>query len=171
MLIDTVRCEVFNASYEPLNPISARRALRLYLDGKATILSEHTSVSVRSGSKTHPIPTRIVLNYMVRRTSPHVTAQLTNRNLFLRDGYTCQYCERHKKEFGRGETLTRDHVHPRDLGGQDVWENVATACNRCNNKKANKPLEKTGMKLIRKPYAPTRHDLWYRGRGSIKFEL
>ena len=46
---------------------------------------------------------------------------LTRRNLFQRDNHTCQYC-------GSREQLSIDHVMPRSRGGQDIWENVTTAC-------------------------------------------
>jgi 5-methylcytosine-specific restriction endonuclease McrA len=169
MLIDTVRCEVFNASYEPLNSVSARRALNLYLKGKATILAEHGSISAHSGSDIHPVPTQIVLNYMVKGIrATKSPAMLNQRNLFLRDGHTCQYCLRHKSELESGEILTRDHVYPKDLGGKDEWENVVTACVKCNNKKANKLLHEVGFKLLREPIQPSRFEIWNRQKKSDK---
>lgn len=165
MMIDAVRCEVYNASFEPLNSVPARRALNLYLKGKATILEEHDTFSVHSGDDIHPVPIRIKMNYMVKGLRSTITpAQLTQRNLFMRDGHTCQYCYRHKSELSHGETLTRDHVHPKDLGGKDVWENVVTACQKCNNKKANKKLSQLGWELHRQPFQPTRFEIWNRDR-------
>lgn len=164
-MIDSVRCEVFNASYEPLAPVSVRRALNLLMKGKATILSEHESFCVHSGNDVHPVPVQIRLNYMVKGIrATKSPAVLTQRNLFVRDGHTCQYCLRHKSELEDGEILTRDHVHPKDLGGLDTWDNVVTACVKCNNRKANKPLASTGMTLHRKPFQPSRYEIWSRNK-------
>lgn len=167
MILDAIRCEVYNASYEPLTTVTGRRALTLYLKGKATIIEEHATFSVHSEDAIHPVPTRIVLNYMVKGIRSTVTpAVLTQRNLFIRDGHTCQYCLRHKSELEDGEKLTRDHVHPKDLGGLDIWENVVTACQKCNNKKANKLLHQVGYKLHRDPFQPTRYEIWNRNRSK-----
>ena len=64
--------------------------------------------------------------------------------IYERDDHTCQYC-------GATKHLTIDHVIPRSRGGQDTWENMVVACSKCNIKKANTPLEQTGMKLLREP--------------------
>ncbi|MHB8409993.1 MAG: HNH endonuclease [Acidiferrobacterales bacterium] len=75
---------------------------------------------------------------------------LTPNALFARDRMLCLYCgTRHS----RGE-LTRDHVRPLSRGGLDVWENVVTACKRCNNRKAARTPEEAGMPLLGVPYAP-----------------
>ena len=44
---------------------------------------------------------------------------------------------------------------PMSKGGADSWENVVTACFRCNNLKGNKTLEQWGVHaLIAIPYVP-----------------
>lgn len=169
-MIESVRCEVLNASYEPLSIISGRRGLVLYLKGKAEILSEHPSYEVRSDNDIHPIPTQVRLFTMVKgRPTTRTPAQLTNRNLFIRDRYTCQYCGRARGELKNSEFLTRDHVHPQDKGGPDIWGNVVTACNKCNNKKANLTLEELAMmgvplRFVKgedwKPHKPTVFEIW-----------
>lgn len=160
-MIDSIRCEVLNASYDPLSIVSARRALNLCLKGKATIVSEHPELVVQSANDLYPVPTQILLNEMVksRRTS-RAAAQLTQRNMFIRDKYTCQYCNRHKSDLRRGEFLTRDHVHPQSKGGKDVWTNVVTACNSCNNKKADFLLDDLDMTLAKTPSVPTVFEIW-----------
>jgi 5-methylcytosine-specific restriction endonuclease McrA len=160
-MIDSVRCEVYNASYEPLSIVSGRRALVLYLKGKASILEEHASYTVNAGETHFPVPTRILLKEMVRsRPTTRVPAQLTQRNLFIRDKYTCQYCGRHRSKLKHSEFLTRDHVHPQDKGGKDIWTNVITACNKCNNKKANILLTECEMSLLKEPTVPTVFEIW-----------
>ena len=78
---------------------------------------------------------------------------LTNRALFRRDGYICMYCG---EQFKHAD-LTRDHIIPMSRGGKDCWENVVTACYRCNNQKGNKtPEEWHGHKLLAVPYVPNK---------------
>ena len=163
MGLDTTRCVVLNATYEPITIVSSKRALILYLEGKAMIVEEHPELVVRSPSQTFPVPTSIVLKHFVKgRMVFRTKALLTQRNLFIRDQYTCQYCGRNKQQLRSSEFLTRDHVIPRHVGGRDIWENVVTCCNSCNNKKAYHLLEDINMTLLKFPTAPTIFELWTR---------
>lgn len=76
---------------------------------------------------------------------------LTNTALFARDRYLCLYCGDH---FHRGE-LTRDHVVPISRGGYDAWENVVTACLRCNVRKGGRTPAQASMPLLAVPYRPS----------------
>lgn len=168
-IIDHVRCEVLNASYDPLSIVSGRRALVLVLKGKASVLTEHADAALSTLSNRYPIPTQIVLKEMVKsRPTTRVPAQLTQRNLFIRDKYQCQYCGRHRSELKHTEFLTRDHIHPQDKGGKDVWENIITACNRCNNKKANYHLKDSGMTLLKIPKTPTVFEIWSKTASKFR---
>ena len=163
MGLDTTRCVVLNATYEPITIVSSKRALILYLEGKAMIVEEHPDLVVRSPNQTFPVPTSIVLKHFVKgRMVFRTKALLTQRNLFIRDQYTCQYCGRYKQQLKSSEFLTRDHVLPRHIGGRDIWENVVTCCNSCNNKKAYHLLEDINMTLLKIPTAPTIFELWTR---------
>jgi 5-methylcytosine-specific restriction endonuclease McrA len=163
MGLDTTRCVVLNATYEPITIVSSKRALILFLEGKAMIVEEHPELVVRSPSQTFPVPTSIVLKHFVKgRMVFRTKALLTQRNLFIRDQYTCQYCGRNKQQLKSSEFLTRDHVMPRHIGGRDIWENVVTCCNSCNNKKAYHLLEDINMTLLKIPTAPTIFELWTR---------
>lgn len=75
---------------------------------------------------------------------------LTNRTLFQRDRNLCLYCG---NQFPVS-ALTRDHVLPASRGGESVWENCVTACERCNHKKADRTPEEANMKLLAVPYTP-----------------
>lgn len=58
------------------------------------------------------------------------------RNLaFERDGYACVYCG------DKSTVLHCDHVVPVNRGGTDDLENLATACQPCNQSKRDKPLD------------------------------
>ncbi|MFO7524189.1 MAG: HNH endonuclease [Ignavibacteriaceae bacterium] len=73
---------------------------------------------------------------------------LTRRNILRRDGYKCAYC-------GRGDLpLTVDHIIPRARGGDDVWENLISACTKCNNKKGDRTPDEARMALIYRPFKP-----------------
>ena len=168
MGFESARCVVLNATYEPITIVSSKRALILYHEGKALIVEEHPELVVRSPSQTFPVPTSIVLKQFVKgRMVFRTKALLTQRNLFIRDQYTCQYCGRNKQQMRSAEFLTRDHVTPRHMGGRDIWENVVTCCNSCNNKKAYHLLEDINMTLLKIPTAPTIFELWTRQQKRL----
>ncbi|MEM9540857.1 MAG: HNH endonuclease [Cyanobacteria bacterium P01_E01_bin.42] len=133
---------VLNASYEPLNITSWRRAVVLLLKGKAEQL-EYQKAELRTR---FPIPTVIRLRYYVR--VPYKEIPLTRRNILERDNHTCQYCSY------KGDGLTLDHVHPRSRGGGDSWDNLVTACVRCNVRKGSRTPEEANMPLLSKPRRP-----------------
>lgn len=74
----------------------------------------------------------------------------TRRNVYKRDGHTCQYCG------GRPglHELTIDHVIPRSRGGASSWENCVTACRPCNARKANRLAHELNLTLRKPPTAP-----------------
>lgn len=93
---------------------------------------------------------------------------LNNQTLFKRDAYLCMYCgERYHRR-----DLSRDHVTPISLGGEDSWRNVVTACKRCNNQKADNTPEKAGMQLIAVPFVPTHAEYIYlQGRKVLADQM
>ena len=134
---------VLNASYEPLNITTWRRATVMLLKGKAEGLEHDLSRPLRPD---HFLPTVIRLRQFVR--VPYRPLPLTRRNVFQRDAHTCQYC-------GSTEiALSIDHVSPRSRGGNDLWENVTTACLPCNVRKGNRTPREAGMTLAREPRRP-----------------
>lgn len=82
--------------------------------------------------------------------SEGVVPALSNAGLFRRDRMLCLYCGTHLLP----ALLTRDHVIPTSRGGTDTWENCATACKPCNQRKSNMTPEEAGMALLAVPYAP-----------------
>ena len=137
---------VLNASFEPLNVCTVRRAHVLVFKGKAEVL-EALGQRLHSASDTYPWPHVIRLTAYVR-VPRRVQRKISRRALFARDGWRCVYC-------GDGTSrLTLDHVVPRSRGGESVWENVVTACGPCNLRKGDRLLEETHMRLPRVPRAP-----------------
>lgn len=136
---------VLNASYEPLNVTSVRRAHVLVFKGKAEVI-EHLGKPLRSATGRYVWPHVIrLLSYI--RVPKAVQRKISRRALFARDGWRCQYC-------GSDGKLTLDHVVPRSRGGQSVWENVVASCAPCNLRKGNRTLEEVQMRLHRLPRPP-----------------
>lgn len=153
-------CLALNASFEPLTLVSARRAVRLVLDRKAEILEVDGARRFRSESEEIPCPTviRLVRYIHVPRK---FRRQVTNTFLFARDGYTCQYCGRHRRELRGRQFLTRDHILPVSRGGTNTWQNVVTACSPCNNRKGNHTPAEAHMELRTEPREPNHvHLVW-----------
>ncbi|ABX09579.1 HNH endonuclease [Prochlorococcus marinus] len=134
---------VLNASYEPLNITTWRRATVLMLKGKAESLEEDSSRLLRPDTK---LPTVIRLRYFIK--VPYKELALTRKTLLQRDNNCCQYCGY------KGDKLSIDHVIPRSRGGADIWENVTTACLSCNVMKGNRTPQEANMPLKTKPYKP-----------------
>lgn len=134
---------VLNASYEPLNITTWRRAMVMLLKGKAEGLEHDPARWVRGDLL---LPTVIRLRQFVR--VPYREMPLTRRNLFQRDNHRCQYCG------CTGQPLSVDHVVPRSRGGSDSWDNVTTACLPCNVRKGNRTPREAGMPLARRPHRP-----------------
>lgn len=143
---DSGRVLVLNASYEPLNVCSVRRAVVLVLKEKAELV-EKGERTVRSESTTLPHPVVIRLVTYVRIPRDQRRRRITRRAVFARDSWTCQYC-------GTTSHLTVDHVMPRSRGGASDWENIVTACAPCNRRKGNRTSVETGMHPRRSPRAP-----------------
>lgn len=117
---------VLNASYEPLNHTSWRRARVLVLKDKAHVVSSRT---IR------------LKNYVKVPQAKMLAGKPTRALILKRDNHTCQYCEY------KGPNLTIDHVVPKSKGGQDTWQNLVTACYDCNNSKDNRTPEEWAAAL------------------------
>jgi 5-methylcytosine-specific restriction endonuclease McrA len=117
---DGGRVLVLNATYEPINVCTVRRAAILLLKSKAEVVeqaawelrSEHTAMA-------RPVVIRLV-SYVNVPADTH-RRKITRRAVFARDNWTCQYC-------GSRQQLTVDHVIPRSKGGSSDWTNIVAAC-------------------------------------------
>jgi 5-methylcytosine-specific restriction endonuclease McrA len=141
------RVLVLNATYEPINVCSVRRATVLLLKDRAEIVERGRS-SLHSESVTVPRPVVIRLVTYVRIPRDAHRRKITRRAVFARDRWTCQYCG------GVRGTLTVDHVVPRSKGGPSSWENIVTCCAPCNRRKGDKLPRKAGMTLLTDPRPP-----------------
>jgi 5-methylcytosine-specific restriction endonuclease McrA len=137
---------VLNASYEPLNVCTVRRAVVLLLKEKAELI-ERGERRLRSESCTLPRPVVIRLVTYVRVPRDSARRRITRRAVFARDSWTCQYC-------GTTSHLTVDHVIPRSRGGPSSWDNIVTSCAPCNRRKGARTPADAGMQPLSKPRAP-----------------
>ncbi len=139
---------VFSQNYLPLCRINIKRAIALLVTDKAEPL-DFTSLDgwqVRSPNLVLYVPKHIRLKVTSGERIWKIPP-VNRREILRRDHHTCQYC-------GSSKHLTLDHVIPRSRGGKHTWDNVVTACEKCNSKKSDKTLYEVGMRLRTKPKAP-----------------
>jgi len=138
-----------DSSYRPIQVIDWTEAITMVFTGRANVVEYRDGCYARSASDKFQIPSVISINRYVKQA--RVTLRVSRRNLFIRDDYTCQYCS---VRFPKG-TLTIDHVTPKSAGGPKTWENIVTACRRCNQKKADHLPRDVGMFPKKTPRAPS----------------
>lgn len=140
---------VFSKNYLPINQVNIRRAIILLVTGKAEPLDlgdDGKTIPVHSPTMVFLVPLhiRLTINHKekVWRVPP-----VNRREVLRRDKHTCQYC-------GSTKHLTLDHLVPVSKGGKHSWDNIVTACERCNNRKSNSSPLQAGMILRTRPKAP-----------------
>jgi 5-methylcytosine-specific restriction endonuclease McrA len=138
---------VLNATYEPINVCTVRRATVLLLKEKAEVIEigPHDLHWAR-GSMTKPVVIRLITYVRIPRDTHK--RKITRRAVFARDGWECQYC-------GARTSLTVDHVIPRSKGGNSDWENIVASCAPCNRRKGDRLPQQIGMHPRVKPRIPS----------------
>lgn len=136
---------VLNYSYQPISVTTLKKAVKLTWRNKVDTIEVSEQI-LRSANSEYPLPLVIRLKSSVKY-NPFRRVELNRKNVFKRDKNTCVYC-------GSKENLTVDHVLPKSRGGKSTWDNLVTACNRCNNKKDNKTPEEIGFNMSVKPKTP-----------------
>ena len=136
---------VLNASSEPLCVVSGRRAAVLVLTAKAVPVAEGDGV-LHSERTELPVPAVVRLARYVK-VPYRPTVPLTRKAVFARDGGRCVYCG--------APATSLDHVVPKSRGGAHAWENVVSACGRCNHVKADRGIAELGWRLRTSPRAPS----------------
>jgi 5-methylcytosine-specific restriction endonuclease McrA len=137
---------VLNQDYQAISLCSPERAFVLCLLNKAEMVSNRKTKVLRSVAGDYAFPSIIRLVRFVQL--PYKKVSLTRQNVFKRDGFRCAYC-------GTRDQLTLDHVIPRSRGGQDSWQNLITACQRCNTQKGDRTPEEAEMQLSHNPFRPS----------------
>src|SRR5437868_9618064 len=141
------RVLVLNATYEPINVCTVRRATVLLLKSKAEVVEIGSQdLHWATGSLPRPVVIRLVTYVRIPRDTHK--RKITRRAVFARDNWTCQYC-------GARSNLTVDHVIPRSKGGGSSWDNIVASCAPCNRRKGNALPRQVGMRLLRQPRTPS----------------
>ncbi|OUD14999.1 HNH endonuclease [Thioflexithrix psekupsensis] len=141
---------VFSRNYMPINRIHLKRAIVLLLTGKAEpidFINENKQIAVHSPHFVLFVPLHIRLTVTHQERRGWKIPTVTRREVLRRDRHTCQYC-------GSTKNLTIDHVIPRSKGGGHTWDNVVTACERCNSHKGDRLPQQVGMTLRTQPKTP-----------------
>jgi hypothetical protein len=132
---------VLDSSYIPRSIISSLRSFVIVYKGNASIVQNHDATFNMCD------PTVILHKPSIIRVpkyvnTRHVSVPLTRDNVFKRDEWTCVYCGQTNRK-----VLTLDHVIPQSKGGPNSWENLVTACRKCNGEKADLSLEEYGKEI------------------------
>jgi 5-methylcytosine-specific restriction endonuclease McrA len=162
----------------PVEWIDYKEAVRLYYTGQVAYTCGTPLYEVQGGTNAKTgDPSKIEVNSIIATVGHlgHAGAvrgdyipPLNNETLFRRDNHLCLYCGTRFP----AQQLSRDHVRPFFLGGRDTWNNVVTACRRCNNAKAARTPEQAGMQLLAVPFTPTYAEYIYlKGRRVLADQM
>ncbi|MCP9768800.1 HNH endonuclease [Lacihabitans sp. LS3-19] len=137
---------ILNADYRAISICTVPKAFLLVYLNKAELVAESEKERLRSINNSFASPSIIRLNKYV--SVPYRNVVMTRQNIFKRDNNTCVYC-------GKTTDLTLDHVIPKARGGKTHWENLVTACKRCNSTKGCSTPDEANMNLKYKPVKPS----------------
>ena len=162
----------------PLEWVDYKEAARLYTMGQVAYSCGSPLYRLQGGTNAvSGLRTELQINSIIAtightanpgNTRHDYIPPLNNQTLFRRDGYLCLYCA---QRFPSSE-LSRDHIRPFSQGGLDRWNNVATACRRCNNAKASRTPEQAKMQLIAVPFTPTYAEyIFLKGRRVLADQM
>ena len=126
------------------------------LTGCRSAINVHSIIATQGGA------------YAQLRSSRSYIPPLSNTALFRRDFNICLYCG---EEFAVTD-LSRDHVTPLVQGGANTWNNVVTACKRCNHHKGGRTPEQARMQLLAIPFTPNHAEYVYlQGRRILSDQM
>lgn len=150
---------VLNQDYQAISVCSVERAFILLYLQKAEMLSEVPALALNSINHSFKFPSIIRLFRYINL--PYRRVNLSRYNVFRRDDNKCVYC-------GSNQNLTIDHLIPKSQNGKDSWENLVTACQKCNSKKGDLSLEQAGMELSHQPFRPSFVMFLSKFSGSVR---
>ena len=154
------KCLVLNSNYTPLTIIDWKKACVWAVKhdfnskiGVEIIDFYKDDFIAGTNNRKYPIPAVVKTIKYFRINNYRV--KFSRKNLFIRDNYTCQYCnDRYDISY-----LTYDHVIPKSvwdnqIGSPTSWTNIVTACINCNRKKRNRTPKQANMPLKTAPTIP-----------------
>jgi len=163
---------VLNKNWQPLHATTVKEAIALVAKGSARIIESgtyqpHDLMSWADVSKAKiRYSDAVIHSARISIVAPEVilltrydgqgerSVVFSRRNLFKRDKYCCQYCNKQFRSENAMKDLTIDHILPRSRGGKSSWENCVLACVDCNKRKANRTPDEAKMTLRRDPKKP-----------------
>lgn len=169
--LSTTPVLVLNRNWVPINIRTLEKAIKSVVAGKAKIIDtddpnlfpysweEWCELDANSSNFIQSVKIKVKLPEVILLTKCSKVynreVKLTRKNIFFRDRHLCGYC---------GKKVTPisgniDHIIPKSKGGKNTWENVITACIKCNSKKSNHTLKECGKKLLTNPLKPSWHPL------------
>ena len=114
---------ILNYDYRAMSVCSIERAFLLIFLQKAERVNDVDGEFLRTVTSSYPVPSVIRLSRYVN--VPFKSVEMTRSNIIRRDGGKCGYC-------GSKINLTLDHILPKSRGGKSNWQNLVTACSKCN---------------------------------------
>jgi len=132
---------VVDNTYTARSIITTERAFVIAYKGNAEIIHEHPE-SFKLVNPNLDIKKPSVIRVKKYVKLEYHKVPLNRDNIYRRDNYECVYCGEDNKKL-----LTLDHVVPKAKGGQNTWDNLVTACKKCNGEKADLTLEEYGKDI------------------------
>lgn len=142
------QCILLNADYSFMNVVDWKRAVRLVVNNKVTVIG-YSNHQVRGAEgKVIRLPAVMRLIKLIRSVY-RTRVPFSKRNILIRDGFRCVYCgSQHGK-------MTIDHIVPKSRGGATSFENCVASCRSCNSHKGNRTPSEARMFLSSQPHQPT----------------
>lgn len=135
------KCLVVDSSYIARSIITTERAYVISYKGNADIVATHPE-SFKVVNPNLDIPKPSIIRVFTYIKLDFRKVPLSRENVFRRDNYECVYCGNDNRK-----VLTLDHVVPQSKGGKNSWNNLVTACKKCNNEKSDLTLEEYGKEI------------------------
>jgi 5-methylcytosine-specific restriction endonuclease McrA len=133
--------------YFPHKILKWQDAVTMIFKGSVDVVVEYNE-EIRSPSTVIMAPAVLRLRRPIGAMKRGV--KFSRVNIYTRDKFRCQYCG----EKFKMKNLSYDHVTPRRAGGQTIWTNIVTACKPCNNMKADRTCDESGLWPLTKPVRP-----------------
>lgn len=126
------------------------------ISGRRSVIEVNSIIATQGGA------------YAYLKARQNYVPPLTNSALFRRDVNLCLYCG---NSFAPRD-LSRDHVTPMVQGGTDTWNNVVSACKRCNHHKGGRTPEQASLQLLAIPFTPNHAEYVYlQGRRILADQM
>lgn len=143
------RVLLLNASYEPLNLVTAPKALALVWRKAAEVIERSEGYKLHSPRFEFEIPSVVRLTHYIDTRTRRQSRASNRHRILVRDRFRCQYCGQRGTQFD----LTIDHVIPKSKGGRTVAENLCACCKPCNQRKGDRTPDEARMPLLSNPSA------------------